>query len=71
MALITLRLMAKIEPFEKHMNQHENWFVQNRFVYLSEIAAIRPHLPEEGMGLEIGVGSGLFAQPFGIDCGLE
>jgi len=30
--------------------------VQNRFAYLSEIAAICPHLPEEGMGLEMGMG---------------
>jgi len=63
--------MAKIEPFEKHLNQYEDWFVQNSFAYLSEIEAIRPHLPEEGMGLEIGVGSGLFAQPLGIKYGIE
>jgi len=63
--------MAKIEPFEKHINQYEDWFVQNCFAYLSELEAIHPHLPEEGMGLEIGAGSGLFTQLFGIDCGLE
>jgi len=45
--------------------------VQNRFAYLSEIEAIRSHLPEEGIGLEIGVGSGLFAQPLKIDYGVE
>ena len=63
--------MAKIEPFEKYTDQYEDWFVQNRFAYQSEIEAVRPHLPYRGWGFEIGVGSGLFAEPFGIHFGVE
>ncbi len=63
--------MAKTEPFERHPDQYEEWFVQNRFVYQSEIEALRRHIPERGRGVEIGVGSGLFARPLKIYNGLE
>jgi len=63
--------LPKTEPFEKHFDQYEDWFVQNRYAYQSEIKAIQPHLPARGTGLEIGVGSGLFAEPFGILYGVE
>jgi len=63
--------MAKTEPFEKYTSQYEDWFERNRFVYESEIRAIREQLPERGQGIEIGVGSGRFAVPLGIRLGLE
>ena len=63
--------MAKIEPFEKYLNLYEDWFVQNRFSYQSEVEAVRLHVPKKGLGLEIGVGSGLFAEPLGIQYGVE
>ena len=63
--------MPKTEPFDKHLDLYEDWFVQNRYVYESELAAIRALLPVEGEGVEIGVGSGLFAAPLGIGTGVE
>ncbi len=63
--------MPKTEPFDKHLDLYEAWFVQNRYVYESELAAIRALLPVEGEGVEIGVGSGLFAAPLGIGMGVE
>jgi ubiquinone/menaquinone biosynthesis C-methylase UbiE len=39
--------------------------------YLSELQAIKSQLPENGYGLEIGVGSGRFAAPLGIKLGVE
>jgi ubiquinone/menaquinone biosynthesis C-methylase UbiE len=63
--------LPKTEPFEKHFDQYEDWFVQNRYAYQSEIEAVRYHLPADGRGMEIGVGSGLFAEPFGILYGVE
>lgn len=53
-----------------HINQYENWFVQNCCAYQSEIEVARRHLPAQGRGLEIVVGSGLFAEPFGIHDGI-
>ena len=63
--------MPKVEPFEKHADMYEEWFVRNRFAYESELQAIRALLPEDGNGIEIGVGTGRFAAPLGIKLGVE
>ncbi len=63
--------MAKIEPFEKHTKQYENWFVENEYAYQSEVRAIKEILPDFKDGIEIGIGSGKFAQPLGIKFGVE
>ena len=63
--------MAIIKPFEEHPDLYEDWFEKNKYVYLSELEAVRVLLPENGKGLEIGVGSGRFAAPLGIKSGVE
>jgi ubiquinone/menaquinone biosynthesis C-methylase UbiE len=63
--------MARIKPFEEHSAEYEKWFEDNKFVYESEIQAIRMQLPKTGRGVEVGVGSGRFAVPFGITEGVE
>jgi len=63
--------MAKTEPFDEHFEDYEKWFDLNKYAYESEIKAIRHFIPENGEGLEIGIGSGLFAQPLGITRGIE
>lgn len=63
--------MAKIEPFEKFAYRYEDWFEKNKFVYKSELWAVREQLPKSGEGIEIGVGSGRFAGPLGIKIGIE
>ena len=63
--------MPRIRPFEEYTDQYENWFEKNRYVYQSEINAIRVILPDFKNGIEIGVGSGRFAKPLGIKFGIE
>jgi ubiquinone/menaquinone biosynthesis C-methylase UbiE len=63
--------MPKVEPFEKHADIYEEWFVSNKFAYESELQAIRAMLPKDGTGIEIGVGTGRFAAPLGIKIGVE
>ena len=63
--------MAKTKPFDKYTAQYEQWFELNKYAYESEILAIKALLPATGEGLEIGVGSGLFAKPFGIKYGID
>lgn len=63
--------MPKIEPFEEHSSRYEDWFEEHKFVYESELQAVRELLPETGEGFEIGVGSGRFAAPLGIHFGIE
>jgi len=63
--------VPKTEPFEKYTGQYENWFEKNKYVYQSEINAIREILPYFKSGIEIGVGSGRFTEPLGIKFGIE
>jgi len=64
-------MVPRTRPFDRHLDEYENWFVRNRLAYLAELEAIRRHIPEGARGLEIGVGSGLFAAPLGIREGVE
>lgn len=63
--------MPKIAPFEKYVEQYEAWFVKNRWVYEAELRAVKAVLSAEGLGVEIGVGTGRFAEPLGIKIGIE
>ncbi|MGC9141455.1 MAG: class I SAM-dependent methyltransferase [Caldimicrobium sp.] len=60
----------KAKIFDAHSEEYELWYEKYRPVYLSEIEAIKPHLIE-GHSLEVGVGSGRFADPLKITFGLD
>ncbi|MDD4163002.1 MAG: class I SAM-dependent methyltransferase, partial [Methanothrix sp.] len=63
--------MNNIEIFEKYAAEYDQWFDENEAVYKSEILALRDLIPAEGIGLEVGVGTGRFAAPLGIKMGIE
>ena len=63
--------MAKTKPFDENRELYEQWFVKNDAVYKSELKAIRHFIPEQKKGIEIGIGSGLFAKPLGIGEGID
>jgi len=63
--------MPKVECFEKHRDQYEDWFERHQFAYQSELQAVKQLLPKTGDGLEVGVGTGRFAAPLGIRIGVE
>lgn len=63
--------MVKVGPFDNYTNRYEEWFERNRFAYDSELLAVKTLLPETGTGIEIGVGSGRFAEPFDIKAGID
>jgi len=63
--------MPKIKPFENHLKEYERWFVDNHYVFQSELNAVRKAIPLGKKGIEIGIGSGIFAQPLGITTGIE
>jgi ubiquinone/menaquinone biosynthesis C-methylase UbiE len=61
---------SKIKPFEQYTERYEKWFEENRFAYLSELEGVKSLLPE-GRGIEIGVGTGRFAEPLGVEFGID
>jgi ubiquinone/menaquinone biosynthesis C-methylase UbiE len=65
--------MLRIEPFEKFPDDYENWFERNHSLYLSELELIKLLWEEgpKGKSLEVGVGSGRFALPLGVDYGID
>lgn len=63
--------MPKTKPFDEYLNEYEEWFVQNSSVYSSELKAIRDIFVVPENAVEIGIGSGLFAEPLGIKTGIE
>jgi SAM-dependent methyltransferase len=63
--------MSITKPFDQHSDEYEQWFVENRYAYLSELAAVRYFMPTLGLGVEIGVGSGQFALPLEIRLGID
>lgn len=63
--------MPRVAPFEAHHQRYEAWFEKHEAAYISELLALRPFVPWEGKGLEIGVGSGRFAAPLGVQVGVD
>ena len=63
--------MAKTKVFDENLNEYEKWFIINKFVYQSELKAVEKAIPKNEKGFEIGIGSGLFAQPFSITEGID
>lgn len=59
------------DVFDLYAQEYDAWFERFPPVYRSELAAVQALLPTVGRGLEIGVGTGRFAQPLGITFGVE
>jgi SAM-dependent methyltransferase len=63
--------MPGVNAFDKNVQQYEQWFLDHPVAYLSEVHAIRELVPMNGAGIEIGIGTGRFAAPLGIQKGIE
>jgi SAM-dependent methyltransferase len=63
--------MTIVPVFEEAAQEYDAWFDRNRVVYESEIMALQRFLPPVQGGLEIGVGTGRFAVPLGLQVGLD
>lgn len=63
--------MPRTDPFDIHHSRYDDWFIRHPEAYLSELLAINTLLPQNGYGLEIGVGTGRFAAPLGVAVGLD
>jgi len=63
--------VPRTAPFEADHLRYDNWFVRHAAVYHSELLAVRALLPWRGLGLSIGVGTGRFAGPLGVQVGID
>lgn len=60
-----------VQVFEESAREYDAWFDRHRLVYESELRALKRFIGSGGIGLEIGVGTGRFAVPLGIEVGVE
>ncbi len=63
--------MPRTASFEVHHRRYDDWFVRHAAAYQSELLAVRALLPWRGLGLAIGVGTGRFAAPLGVQVGID
>jgi len=63
--------MTKSASFESFHRRYDDWFSRHAAVYHSELLAVRALLPWQGLGLSIGVGTGRFAAPLGVQVGID
>lgn len=62
---------TRTAPFELHHQRYEEWFIHHAVAYQSELLAVRALMPWHGLGLSIGVGTGRFAAPLGVQVGID
>jgi ubiquinone/menaquinone biosynthesis C-methylase UbiE len=67
----TERIPDTIRVFEEFHDRYDKWFTRHEWVYRSETEAVSRLIPRGGLGLEVGVGTGRFATPFGVAVGLD
>ena len=58
-------------PFNMYAGEYEDWFRENPVIFQSELEAIKKVMPAEGEGVEVGIGTGVFAEPLGIRYGID
>ena len=63
--------MKKYNPFDLLAKEYEAWFVENKILFQSELLALKKLVPTSKKGIEIGIGSGIFAEQLGIRYGVD
>ena len=73
------KINPNIDLFNKYAEEYDEWYDKNKTIYKLELEVIKKFIPKSDkekpekkkIGLEIGVGTGRFAEPLGIEYGLE
>lgn len=63
--------MQGIAVFDRLADEYDSWFDRHRAPYLAEVETLRRLLPQGGVGIEIGAGTGRFGLPLGAALGIE
>lgn len=61
---------ALLKVFEKHAKEYDSWYFKHPAIYESEIRVLEG-FNLKGLGLEIGIGTGVFASRIGVDLGID
>lgn len=64
-------LKMQDNPFDIFTDEYENWFKENELIFQSELLALRQVIPVGKEGIEIGIGSGIFAEKLDIKIGID
>jgi len=60
-----------VEVYDQFANEYDAWFEKHLNFYQSELLAMKQAVPQHKKGIEIGVGTGRFAEPLHIKYGVE
>lgn len=63
--------MKKYNPFSTGAEEYDRWFMENDAIFQSELDAVRSCFLAGKKTLEIGIGTGAFGVPLGVQEGLE
>lgn len=61
----------KNNPFDTFTGEYEAWFKENKTIFQSELLALKQVIPINKIGVEIGIGSGIFAEKLGVKFGAD
>lgn len=64
-------MTPKTAPFEAHAERYDRWFEANEAAYRSELRALERLVSAEAEAVEVGVGTGRFAAPLGVEVGVD
>jgi len=63
--------MQGVGAFDHLAHEYDRWFDHHPALYLAEVETLRRLLPQGGVGIEIGAGTGRFGLPLGAALGIE
>lgn len=63
--------VASSEAYNQYAAEYDGWYDEHPNIYESELLAMKQAVPQDTIGIDIGVGTGRFAQPLNIMCGVE
>ncbi|MFA5415895.1 MAG: class I SAM-dependent methyltransferase [Methanoregula sp.] len=64
-------MIGKLHAFRHFAADYDCRFDDHPDVYHAQLRLLGRAVPSQGLGLEVGVGSGRFATPLGIRCGID
>lgn len=64
------RLREAVEAFNELAAKYDSWYEEHPYEYRNEVTAIKRLVPG-GLGLDVGVGTGIIASEVGVEVGLD